>query len=370
MKNYQDYKIEDFASDDRFINWCLQPNEQSNEFWNNWIKSHPEQKATILDAKQLVLNLQQLETEEDDMNLEQEIWENIEANISTQNERPKIIRLRNVLSIAATLLVLVSAFIWIKNQSSSPSKTKLADAEWINYENTTGLIKTIVLADSSSVTLEPFSSLKYPTTFNGEERAVFLKGEAFFDIARDTLKPFMVYANETITKVLGTSFRVIAFEGEKTVEVEVKTGKVAVYANVASEKNTGVKKQMIVEADEKISLPLPNKKIEVTPNQKVVFDRKAENMIRTVAPLPQIIKKVEELPQFQFKNEPIAKIFTALEEAYGIDLEFDEATLSNCTVTTTLNDEPLFQKLNIICMALNLEYSEKDAVIFIKGEGC
>ena len=61
-----------------------------------------------------------------------------------------------------------------------------------------------------------------------------MKGKAFFDIARDTSQPFVVYANETITKVLGTSFTIKAFEGEKDVEVSVKTGKVAVYANVSS----------------------------------------------------------------------------------------------------------------------------------------
>ncbi|MDF1868382.1 MAG: DUF4974 domain-containing protein, partial [Saprospiraceae bacterium] len=185
-------------------------------------------------------------------------------------------------------------------------------------------------------------------------------------IARDTTKPFLVYANETVTKVLGTSFRITAFEGEKTVEVEVKSGKVAVYANVDSEN----KKIMIVETDEKMLIPLPNKKLEVTPNQKVVFDKKEDEMIKTVAKLPQIITKLETLPQFEFEEESVVKVFNALELAYGIDLEYDEENLKNCPITTKLKDEPLFQKLSIICAALSLEFSEKDAVISIKGEGC
>lgn len=127
---------------------------------------------------------------------------------------------------------------------------------------------------------------------------------------------------------------------------------------------------MVIQTDEKIYIPRPDKKLEVTPNQKVVFDAKASDMIKTVTQLPTIITKIEALPQFQFKDESVVEVFEALEQAYGINFEFDKEKLSTCTITTKLNDEPLFEKLNIICTALNLTYVEKDATIFIRGNGC
>ncbi len=373
MNNYEEYEIEDFTCDDDFISWCIQPDEASDQFWREWLSSNPTQKAIALQAKELILDLHTIENEKNKLNIEQEIWGQIEANIGGEkNENVHTLPslLQWGLGIAATIVFLWGISYLIPYKSPADSNTQLADLEWINYENNSGLSKSIFLEDGSTVVVEPFGTLKYPSSFSGDERAVFLEGEAFFDIARDTLQPFLVYANETITKVLGTSFRITAYEGEKTVEVDVKSGKVAVYAKVSSNEQFGDKKRIIVETDERISIPRPNKKLEVTPNQKVVFDKKRAEMIRTVTETPQVITQLEELPQFKFKNESVIKVFKAFEQIYGIDLEFDAELLEGCTITTQLEDEPLFQKLNIICTALELKFVERDAVIFIEGEGC
>lgn len=365
MKPYEDFDIEDFATDDSFINWCLQPNSTTIDFWQKWIKAHPEKQTTVDSAKQLVLDLQAIEEEAHNESFAADIWTNIEANTTKKPQRRRV-RLFQI-AAAASILLCVGAYFLSQNKSPVQITEKVA---WINIDNNSGLSKTIELADKSTVVLEPFSTLKYPTIFNNNQRTVFLQGEAFFDIAKDTLKPFLVYANETVTKVLGTSFTVTAFEGEKTVEVEVKTGKVAVYANVKNGVANESTKQMIIETDEKIIMPLPNKKIDITPNQKVIFNKKQEKMTRTIAKLPQVIIEIEELPQFNFDNESVVKVFKALELAYGIDIEFDEANLEKCKIKTKLTNEPLLEKLNILCTALNLTFSEEDATIFIKGKGC
>lgn len=386
MKNYEEYELEDFICDDDFISWCLQPDEISSKFWQEWLQNHPEKKPMILQAQQLITDLNSIEDNEKEASYETEIWEQIEANITKVESikpptpkpqplfppKPKRQIHHWLLSTAAILIValgLTLTFVHLQNSNVTTQKN-LAALEWINHENNTGLSQTILLADSSKVVLEPFGALKYPTVFEGDERVVFLKGEAFFDIARDTLEPFLVYANETITKVLGTSFRITAFEGEETVEVDVKTGRVAVYAKVAANEQLKDKKRIVVETDEKISIPRPNAKLEVTPNQKVVFNKKRTEMIRTVTEKPQVIARLDELPRLKFENESVVKVFEALEKAYGIDLEYDMEALKGCSITTQLQDEPLFQKLNIICTALELKFSERDAVIYIEGEGC
>lgn len=370
MKRYENFQIEDFVCDDDFIGWCLQPSKASDTFWNNWIKTNPSKKELLVSAKQLVLDLHDIEKEEHQQNFEQQIWENITHSIDQKgNTKANKGHRQTWIGIAATLLFLIGSwgiYQWTNTQQSidKPITT------WINFENNQGIIKTIQLADGSTIQLEPYSSLKYPTTFSSDQREVFLQGEAFFDIARDTLKPFLVYANETITKVLGTSFTIKAFEGEKTVEVAVKTGKVAVYAKVASDEQNEKPKQLLVQADKDILLPVPNKKLEVTPNQRVVFDKQEAEMVKKVVVKPEVITKVENLPQFEFNDASVVKVFEALELAYGIDLTYDTATLATCTITTKLGQETLFEKLTIISLALDLSFEEQDASIVIQGVGC
>lgn len=370
MKNYEDFELEDFASDDRFIDWCLRPNNKSNSFWANWLTSHPEQQTTINAAKELVLDLHSITAEEQEVAFEDEIWAEINRQTKTQPKSAKIRTLYWTSAVAASIFLIIATYFFWQAENSDNNLQASVPLEWIDLANHSGMQKEVHLPDNSRITLEPFSTLKYPTAFDDDQRTVFLQGEAFFDIARDTTKPFLIFANETVTKVLGTSFRIKAFAGEKTVEVEVKTGKVAVYANVASDRDGGKKKQMIVEADQKILVPQPNKKLEVTPNQKVVFDHQAESLTKTIAALPRIITRPEQLPQFRFQEESIVRVFEMLELAYGIELEYNAEQLEACTITTKLRDEPLLQKLSIICAALNLEFTEKNAIIYITGSGC
>ncbi|WP_440135687.1 FecR family protein [Chitinophaga sancti] len=87
--------------------------------------------------------------------------------------------------------------------------------------------KTISLPDGSKVYMNQHSRLRYDKQLAGAERAIHLEGEAFFEVANKPGRPFVVYANETQTQVLGTSFDVRAYTATP-VEVAVVTGKVAV----------------------------------------------------------------------------------------------------------------------------------------------
>ncbi len=95
-------------------------------------------------------------------------------------------------------------------------------------ENTSGSVQKVALADGSVVSLEPGSTLRYPEHF-GTQREVYLTGEAFFNVFRDEKHPFLVYAEDVVTRVLGTSFRVKAYGQGKEVRVAVTSGKVSVF---------------------------------------------------------------------------------------------------------------------------------------------
>lgn len=369
MERYLQYEINDFVQDESFTNWCLNhPCDESN-IWDD-LKESGLLKAKISKARQIVLAIHEAESAQRNVSSDDELWQKIDTQLFQTTTSSFKVKRKWIAAIAASLLFMIAlSYQFFDSPYELLSSQNTTSQEWINIENSEGISLEIHLPDSSMVVLEPFSSLKYPTYFTPEQRTVFLKGEAFFDIERDTLRPFLVYANETITKVLGTSFTIKAYEGQETVEVDVITGKVAVYAKVASNK-TIKEKNIVLQTDEEIIVPLPNKKLEVTPNHKVVFDRKIELLTKKITQSPKLIREIETLSQYSFKDESVVKLFNAISQIYGVHLDFNEDDLANCLITTKLEDEPLFQVLEIVCTALNLNFQEVDARISITGIGC
>ena len=92
----------------------------------------------------------------------------------------------------------------------------------------TGGFYNLVLSDGTRVWLNSESELEYPVKFGRGEREVRLQGEAFFEVARDEARPFIVTAGDVRTRVLGTSFNVKAYADEDDVLATLFTGRVEV----------------------------------------------------------------------------------------------------------------------------------------------
>lgn len=92
----------------------------------------------------------------------------------------------------------------------------------------TGGQYNIVLADGTKVYLNAVSSIKYPTQFNGDKRLVELDGEAYFEVAKNKNKPFIVKSDNQSIEVLGTHFNVHAYVNESVVKTTLLEGSVAV----------------------------------------------------------------------------------------------------------------------------------------------
>lgn len=89
----------------------------------------------------------------------------------------------------------------------------------------------LTLPDGTKAWLNAASSIRYPTAFTGKERRVEIKGEVFFDVAKNTAKPFIATVNELSVKVLGTKFDMMAYEDENELHTTLVDGKVDVSAN-------------------------------------------------------------------------------------------------------------------------------------------
>jgi ferric-dicitrate binding protein FerR (iron transport regulator) len=124
---------------------------------------------------------------------------------------------KTFLSIAAMIVVLLGVFSVLKFVGEPQSVTLKSQNEVLVDE----------LEDGSVITLNRNSSLVYPEAFGSDERRVSLKGEAFFNIARNEEKPFIIdLPAESYVKVLGTTFNITTSKNDSITEVFVSTGKV------------------------------------------------------------------------------------------------------------------------------------------------
>ena len=355
--NYQDFGIVDFLNDGFFREWVQSPSPEKDIFWENFISTYPEKAETIDTARKLIFALTEIgESELQQLQVTQiteQTWQRLaseihsEDNQQVQLQRP-VFRLGWV-AAAAGLCLAVGIWFWLLKASpadnSYENQVAVYKTSLIEQVNNTAEKQRIVLPDGSSVMLEKNSKISFSSTFTGNKREVFLTGEAFFEVTHNTQKPFIVYTNEVTTKVLGTSFRIKAYRNESTILVAVKTGKVSV---AVKEKETTV----------------------LRPNQQVIYNKSQENLRKELVEKPYILIPKPATSFFSFDNTPLREVFEKMKMSYGIDIIFDEMQLSGCNLTADLEEESLYDKLNLICKTLNLDYKIIDGQIVISGQGC
>lgn len=255
-------------------------------------------------------------------------------------------------NVAASLLIVVGlCFALFRIYNNARPAAKVAQAgkpanalkEVVNLERP---FKYVQLPDGSSVVLHRNSTLKYPETFTSEKREVYLTGEAFFEVTKNPDEPFFVYAGELVAKVHGTSFSIKAIADEKEITVAVKTGKVSVFSERAS----------------------PT--LLLTSNQQATFERAHAKLVRSALKSPVLLNIPIENQDFTYSETPAAAVFDALSKAYAVNIIFDRNTLAHCSITATLGDEPLENKLKWLCTILEANYTITGDSITITGTPC
>lgn len=119
----------------------------------------------------------------------------------------------------------------IHHKDSTLLYTKEKKSDEIKYNSLVtprGKVYNLVLADGTKVWLNASSAIKYPVSFKNEMRKVYLSGEAYFEVAHDRERPFIVSTSEMDIEVLGTKFNVMAYPKDKTVETTLVSGQVKV----------------------------------------------------------------------------------------------------------------------------------------------
>lgn len=349
--------VEDFLNDPTFQQWVREGIDENG--WSNWIEQKPSNLYLAKDALSIIsalgINENKVIDEEIDEAL-RDTWEKIIIPKPIPKRFTLDQKIRRIKwSVAAAMVIAIAGVGYLRildKQSSSPSISNafFEENNVIRHHNKSKEHLLITLTDGSSLLLQPGSEISYFET--SDERKLTLSGEAFFEISKNIDKPFFVYANETVTKVVGTSFRVKAYHNQPSVEIIVRTGTVKVFS---------------INNHDSIS----TQEIALHPNESVKFVRREAIFEKPVIAKPNTEVAIEQL-QFDFIDTPVSKIFETIELAYGIDIHYPANLLNNCYLSTSLTDEPLPQKLRIIAESIGGQTSFiiKDDQITIFSNGC
>lgn len=358
--DYYQFTVEDLAADEYFRAWICMPKPESDAFWQGFLRDFPERYYQVEEARRLILGLQELHDPKAESVTAAVIWERIEHTIDTLESPPNIKKnlwFRHVGGWAAAAAVIFAfGYAWQRSGTMPTEKQEVATKvvpEWIEAVNSSDKMMLLQLSDGSRVELGTNSRLKYPRRFQDNKREVHLEGGAFFDVEKNPKRPFLVYSNGLVTRVLGTSFHIAAYQKDPDVTVAVKSGRVSVYADGHDPRQDPESKGIVL-----------------TPNQKAVFVRREATIRKLLVETPALLLPPSEMAHFVFDAAPAPEVFAALEKAYGIEVVYDEEVLKNCLLTINLTDENLFQKLEVICKVLDADYKLIDGQVIIYGKGC
>lgn len=223
----------------------------------------------------------------------------------------------------------------------------------LNNDTTVAPIETapmasaILLEDGSTVTLYKGSTYEV-VEMNRNQRVVKVSGKAYFDVVRDTERPFVIYANDAKVEVLGTSFSIDTDSDEGT-EVMVESGRVAVSHN--PEVFSGNSKEVLLVKGE---MSIVQSSTEVITKKKIVNDN-------FLAWSNGVIS---------FKEENLEVVGELLNEVYGLEVEFQNKELINCQLTAKFKKKSAEEIIQIISSTFDITHRITNDRVVFSGKGC
>ncbi len=264
---------------------------------------------------------------------EEDAWQRFQNRVKTGNStqigRVRSMNLRMSAWRVAAMLVATAGILamiyFLPGNSDTPVVLAAANTSQVD-----------TLPDGSVITLNKHSSLSYEGAYNKKERKVALNGEAFFKVAHNKSKPFVVHVNGVTVTVTGTSFN-IKTHGDKT-EVIVETGSV----QVSNGRQT----------------------VALTPRQKVVVGGEADSLMKEGV-TDQLYSYYRD-KVFVCDNTPLWKLVEVLNEAYDANIVIQSKEKRNLALNGTYNNESLDRVLDIVAQTLYLTVVHDNSRIILK----
>ncbi|SIO37784.1 FecR family protein [Chitinophaga niabensis] len=298
------------------------------DYWTSPVSSIADEDADPEAHFRHILNSAASETEEPEL-VPEPIY----------NGRPLYIR--NILAIAAVLAGLIF-FSWLYTRSQ-PGAPELSRIETIAKP---GAKSRLLLPDGSVVWLNSGSRISYPANFTDTLREVELEGEAYFDVAKDAKRPFVVLTRDINIKVLGTVFNVKCYPEDNKTEATLVRGLVQV-------SKTGGRDQEV---------------LLLHPHEKVVINRVQESVSSNTgiaAPKTMIIKQLKEsmkdtsmaeiawvYNKLIFDGEDFREMSAEIERWYNVKIVINDSTVAGYRFHAKFENESITEVLSALRLSL------------------
>ena len=395
MDKYKDYSAIDFLEDSNFLRWLNEPTQEDHDFWNEYLKKHPSQRAKIKEAT-LLFNL--FHSRENKLALPEqyELWKAIQAGSQTSG---KEVFLRILKYAAILVLVFFSGAVsyYIYQNSAGQNQYQLAEINpavngeamviladgskvsldkqmseisystngrqlIVNNDTITQKAETmkesmnkvivsygkksmVLLSDGTKVWLNAESQLVYPAVFLKDTREVALIGEAFFDVVKNPQKPFVVKAADVSVQVLGTRFDISAYPEDKVIQTVLEEGKINLKYS-----GGGIFKRDYV--------------VEMVPNQMVEFDKISRAANSSTVDVSKFVSWKDGMLEFEKVN--LYKALKQVERFYNIKILLEDQSIGSYKLSGKLDlkDEPE-EVLNVIKLTVPIDWQRKSNGDFI-----
>jgi len=233
---------------------------------------------------------------------------------------------------AACFLMFSIGIYFFKTGRPSTKDGVIAMLEKVNPK---GQRSKIILSDSSVVYLGAESRIKFPERFGPGNRDISLTGEAFFEITEDRKHPFIIHTDSIQTKVLGTSFKINAFEG-KHLTVSVATGKVSVARKIAG-----------TDSLQSVAVLAAGQEVNWNPHTRIA----------AVNPIDAADVRDWKDGKMTFIAASIGDIAENLERCYNVKISLEGSKIRDYHVSLIVKgSDPLEHTLEIICNTTHLHY--------------
>ena len=270
-------------------------------------------------------------------------WVNVDRHINTKAgatvnhsviKKPILRFIKYAASIAA---VFVLAFAVYQVFYSNTIATK-------SFASGNAVSSALQLADGSKLVLNAGSEVKYPEKFGSHGREVYFWGEAFFEIAPDPTRPFVIETGDARIKVLGTSFNVKAFPETGITEVVVNSGTVLFYH---VDNNNSILGQVILQKGDKGVYNRLTHKLVKMENDDINFISWKTGVL-------------------VFNETPLNEVITVVGNKYGVKFHTENKRLSRLKLTATFDNESLDSVLEVLSLVHKLQFTHNGKDYLVK----
>ena len=356
--------LEDFINDDSFRQFVAGENKESVEKWKKWIADHPSALTEFETAIKVTKLLVKTKKVSYDLHTEEELsllLSRIRQKKNKKNQDSSFTRFQwsRIAAMIVLLLSLAGILYFIIGNKNN---------EAIAYNEIIvplGEKSQLVLADGTHIWINSSSKLKYPVDFSKKNRTVYLEGEAFFDVTHNEKLPFEVNTPNMKIKVLGTSFNIKNYPGDKNAVTTVVRGLVRVETTDAKTRSVLLKQnENIVVFTGSLKNSVPTKELQ----------NRADNKEMPVSLDPVINKKVnvEEITSWKdqmlvFNYESLEDVVLKMERWYNVRIYImDEELKKERYRGKFVNNETIYQVLEALKYTTPINYKIKNNEFFIE----